>query len=303
MRYGMLKNFDQLLSQVKDQSPRMIAVAQAEDADVLKALDKARALGITQAILTGHPDKISKLFRDLKINPGPYQVVAASQENEAVQKAIELVQSNQAQVLMKGLCSTSSFLKGILDKSTGLRSGKVISHLAVFESPAYHKLLMMSDAAMNIAPDLATKVAITENAIAAAQKLGYKEPKVAIISAVEKVNAEGIPSSADAAIIAKMGDRGQIMGAIIDGPLAVDNALSQESCTVKGLRSPVGGDADICIVPNIETGNVFYKLLTVLGKCRVAGVIVGARTPVILTSRSDSEDSKFMSIVTALKIS
>jgi phosphate butyryltransferase len=299
----MLKNFDQLVSQVRDQSPRTIAVAQAEDADILMALEKARALGIARAILTGRQDKIHKLFKELKINPAPYQLVAASEENEAVQKAIELVQANQAQVVMKGLCATHSFLKGILDKSTGLRCGKVISHLAVFESPAYHKVFMMSDAAMNIAPDLAGKVAITENAIDVAHKLGYKLPKVAIISAVEKVNAEGIPSSADAAIIAKMGDRGQIKGAVIDGPLAVDNALSRESCTVKGLRSPVGGDVDICIVPNIETGNVFYKLLTVLGKARVAGIILGARTPVILTSRSDSEDSKFMSIVTALKIS
>jgi phosphate butyryltransferase len=301
----MLKNFDQLVNQLRDQAPLTIAVALAEDADVLTALEKARAMGLARAILTGHEDKIHKLLKELKIKADLYQLVAAADENEAVQKAIELVRANQAQVVMKGLCSTSSFLKGILDKSAGLRmrSGNVISHLAVFESPVYHKLFMMSDAAMNIAPDLATKVAITENAVAAAQRLGYQQPKVAIISAVEKVNAAGIPSSADAAIIAKMGDRGQIKGAIIDGPLAVDNALSAESCTVKGLRSPVGGDADICIVPNIETGNVFYKLLTVLGQAKVAGIIIGAGAPVILTSRSDSEESKFLSIATALKIS
>ena len=299
----MLKNFDQLVNQVRDQAPRTIAVALAEDADVLTALEKARAMGLTRAILTGHEDKIYKLFKELKINADPYQLVAASDENEAVQKAIELVRSDQARVVMKGLCSTGTFLKGLLDKNTGLRSGNVISHLALFESPFYHKLFMMSDAAMNIAPDLAAKVAITENAIAAAQKLGYRQPKVAIISAVEKVNAAGIPSSADAAIIAKMGDRGQIKGAIIDGPLAVDNALSAESCTVKGLNSPVGGDADICIVPNIETGNAFYKLLTILGQAKVAGIIIGAGAPVVLTSRADSEESKFLSIVTALKIS
>ncbi len=223
----MLKNFDQLVNQLRDQSPRTIAVALAEDADVLTALEKARALGLTRAILTGHEDKIRTLFRELKIKAEPYQLVAAADEDEAVQKAIELVRTNQAQVLMKGLCSTNSFLKGILDKSGGLRrGGNVISHLALFESPAYHKLFMMSDAAMNIAPDLATKVAITENAIAAVHRLGYQLPKVAIISAVEKVNAAGIPSSADAAIIAKMGDRGQIKGAIIDGPLAVVNQRS-----------------------------------------------------------------------------
>jgi phosphate butyryltransferase len=189
----------------------------------------------------------------------------------------------------------------VLDKANGLRTGNIISHLSLFENPQYHKILMMSDAAMNIAPDLPTKIAITENAVSAAIKLGYSLPKVAIISAVEKVNPEGIPSSADAAIIAKMADRGQIKGAIIDGPLAVDNALSQQACKVKGLTSPVGGDADICIVPNIETGNAFYKLLTILGQAKVGGIVVGARAPIVLTSRADSEESKFLSIVTALK--
>jgi phosphate butyryltransferase len=154
---------------------------------------------------------------------------------------------------------------------------------------------------MNIAPDLSTKIAITENAIDTVIKIGYKMPKVAIISAVEKVNPDGIPSSAEAAVIAKMADRGQILGAIVDGPLAVDNALSQKACDIKGLNSPVGGDADICIVPNIETGNTFYKLLTVLGDAKVGGIIVGAAVPVILTSRADSEESKFLSILTALK--
>jgi phosphate butyryltransferase len=201
------------------------------------------------------------------------------------------------------LCSTANFLKGLLDKNNGMRSGQVISHLAVFESPNYHKLFMMSDAAMNIAPDLSAKIAITQNAIMAAKKMGLTRPKVAIISAIEKVNPEGIPSSADAAIIAKMADRGQIADAIIDGPLAVDNALSALSCQVKGLKTPVAGDTDICIVPNIETGNVFYKLLTIMGNAKVAGIIVGASVPVVLTSRADSDESKFLSIVTALEAS
>jgi phosphate butyryltransferase len=299
----MLKNFEQLVSQVKNQPARTVAVALAEDPEVLLALEKARAAGIIRAILTGRENVILKLFKEMKLDPSLYQIVAARDEEEAVQKAIEQVHAQQAQVVMKGLCSTQSFLKGILDKNGGLRCGKVLSHLAVFESPFYHKLFMMSDAAMNIAPDLATKVVITENAIAAAVKLGYQLPKVAILSAVEKINAEAMPSSAEAAIIAKMGDRGQIKGACIDGPLAVDNALSKESCEVKNLKSPVGGDADICIVPNIETGNAFYKLLTILGNARVAGIIIGAQTPVVLTSRADSDESKFLSIVTALKIS
>ena len=297
----MIADFSQLISRTEKESGKTIAVAMAEDKDILIALEKARQLGIAHGLLTGNPEKISTLLTELNIDNSVYEIIPAMSEDESVDKSIALVQSGKAQVLMKGLCATGRFLKGMLDKSSGLRTGKVLSHLAVFESPEYHKLLFMSDAAMNIAPDLSEKVAITENAVEACLRLGYEKPKVAVISAVEKVNAQGIPSSADAAIIAKMGDRGQIRSAIIDGPLAVDNALSLESCQIKGLVSPVAGDADICIVPNIETGNVFYKLLTVLGKSRVAGIVLGARVPVVLTSRADSEDAKFLSIVTALK--
>jgi phosphate butyryltransferase len=191
----------------------------------------------------------------------------------------------------------------VLDKERGLRAEKIISHLALFECPGYHKLLMMTDAAMNIAPNLNEKVHILENALQVARRLGYRRPKVAVISALEKVNAEGIPSSADAAIIAKMGYRCQIEEAIIDGPLAVDTALSKQCCLVKNLKSPVGGDADICLVPTIESGNIFYKLLTLMGNAKVAGIIVGASAPVVLTSRADSDESKFLSILTALKAS
>jgi phosphate butyryltransferase len=299
----MLRTFKGLEDRVKSKSKRTIAVAMAEDIDVLIALEKARSMGLTRAILTGDREKIISVLRESGAEDKNYDIVPTKGEQQAVEKAVSLVRHGKAQVLMKGLCSTAGFLKGILDKQNGLRSDKIISHLALFESPHYHKLFMMSDAAMNIAPNLAGKVNILENALAAARHLGYKKPKVAIISALEKVNAEGIPSSADAAIIAKMGDRGQIKDAIIDGPLAVDTALSYQSCKVKGLKSAVGGDADICIVPNIETGNVFYKLLTIMGQAKVAGIIVGAIAPVVLTSRSDSEESKFLSILTALTAS
>jgi phosphate butyryltransferase len=299
----MIKKFLEFESQLKKNEKKTIAVALAEDKDILLALEKARSHGLTQAILIGNRDKISNLLDNHNISADNYEIISAMNEIDAVELAIDSVRNNRAQVLMKGLCSTSNFLKGILDKSTGLRSGRVLSHLAVFESPYYPKLFMMSDAAMNIAPDLNTKIAIVENAIQTAKNLGYNNPKVAIISAIEKVNPEAIPSTADAAIISKMAERGQIKGAMIDGPLAVDNALSAESCKVKGIISPVGGDADICIVPNIETGNTFYKLLTILGNAKVAGIVVGAKTPIVLTSRADSEESKYLSIITALKAS
>ncbi len=299
----MLKSFLEIEKQVKDEKKRTIAVAMAEDSDILIALERARSKGLAKAILTGEKRKILSILSENEIDDKEYVIIDSTGERDSITEAVSLVRQGKAQVLMKGLCSTSFFLKGLLDKENGLRSGKIISHLALFESPNYHKLLMMSDAAMNIAPDISEKICIVENALNAAHKIGYHNPKVAIISAVEKVNPTGIPSSADAAIIAKMAERGQIKGGIIDGPLALDNALSLQSCEIKGLKTPVGGEADICIVPNTETGNVFYKLLTVLGNAKVAGIIVGAKSPVVLTSRADSEESKYLSILTALKAS
>ena len=299
----MIRNFDEILERVKNDTQKTIAVAMAEDADVLKALEKARSMGLAKSLLTGNAEKIYALMSTNGIDKNNYEVINSISEIESIESAVAQVKSGKAQVLMKGLCSTSVFLKGVLDKNNGLRSVKTLSHLAVFESPQYHKLFMLSDAAMNIAPDLSTKIVITENAISAALKLGYEKPKIAMISAVEKINPDGIPSTVDAAIISKMNERNQIKNAIIDGPLAVDNALSEQSCIVKGLNTQVGGDADILIVPNIETGNACYKLLTILGNAKVAGIIVGATAPIVLTSRADSDESKFLSIVIALKAS
>ncbi len=299
----MIKDFKELLDRFTGKEKKRIAVAMAQDSEVLQALDAARAAGIAESILVGDQEKIEHIAGQIHIDLAQYEIINEPDEHACVAAAVRVVKAGDAQVLMKGLCSTAVFLKGILNKENGLRSAKLLSHLAIFDSPHYHKLLFMSDAAMNIAPDINEKIAITENAIRAANRLGYEAPKVALISAVEKVNASGMPSSAEAAVIAKMGERGQIKNAVIDGPLAVDNALSHHANEVKGLRSPVGGDADICIVPNIETGNVFYKLLTILGGAQVAGVILGASVPVVLTSRADSDSAKFLSIASALAIS
>lgn len=299
----MLKNFEALKTRLGGEKRKKVAVAMAQDADILKAVNQAHSMGLADAVLIGSVPRLEKLARELELELDRFEVREQNDEQQTVREAVETVRKGEAQVVMKGVCSTAAFLKGILDKENGLRSGNILSHLAVFESPNYPKLLFMSDAAMNIMPGLSEKVAITENAIRATHALGYELPKVALISAVEKVNAEGIPSTADAAIIAKMGDRKQIKNALIDGPMALDNALSEKANIVKGLESKVGGDADICIVPNIETGNVFYKALTILGNARVAGVIVGAAAPIVLTSRADSDDSKLLSIISALAIS
>ncbi len=298
-----LKNFKQLLHTVSQMERRKIAVAMAQDSEVLLALHAAQSAGLAEAILIGDRREMERQAEKVNLDLKNYEMIDVKGEKESIREAVEVVRSGEAQVIMKGLCSTANFLKGILNKERGLRAADLLSHLAIFESPNYSKLLFMSDAAMNIAPDLKMKIAITQNAIAAAHALGYKRPKVAILSAVEKVNATGMPSSAEAAIMAKMGERGQLGEAIVDGPLALDNALSPQANRVKGLNSPVGGRADICIVPNIEAGNIFYKLLTILGKALVAGVVLGAAVPVVLTSRADSENAKFLSIVTALAIS
>ncbi len=299
----MLKSFKQLMARVSKMERRKIAVAMAQDAEVLLALNAAYSAGLGDAILVGDREAIKQQAEQENIDVKNFEIVDVKDEKKCVREAIEIVRSGEAHVIMKGLCSTANFLKGILNKEHGLRASDVLSHLAIFESPNYPRLLFMSDAAMNIAPDLKTKIAITNNAIRAAHALGYKRPRVAILSAIEKVNAENMPSSADAAILAKMAERGQLAEAIVDGPLALDNALSPRANQVKGLQSAVGGKADICIVPNIEAGNIFYKLMTILGNALVAGVILGASVPVVLTSRADSENAKFLSIATALAVS
>ena len=299
----MLKDFNQLLAKVSTEVKKTIVVPMAQDADVLAALNKAFTAGLTDAVLTGPKSKIEQAARENDIDLSSYEVIDMDDEIDCVRTSVNLVREGKAQVLMKGLCSTANILRAVLNKERGLRKAKVLSHMAVFESPNYHKLLYMSDAAMNIAPDLNEKIAVTQNCLDALHALGYEKPKAAILSAVEKVNPAAMPSSADAAIIAKMAERGQIKNAVIDGPLALDNAISPRANEIKGLVSPVGGDADICIVPNIETGNVFYKLMTILGGAKVAGVILGASAPVVLTSRADSDESKYLSIVTALAMS
>lgn len=299
----MLKNFNELLKRLDTQKKKKIVVAMAQDSEVLLSLEKARSSGLAEAVLIGSKVLLEKIAEENELDLTNYEIINNEDEKSCIAEAVQMVRQGEAQVLMKGLCSTKLFLKGILDKESGLRSSPVLSHLAIFESPNYHKLLLMSDAAMNIAPDLDEKIAIINNAVDAAISLGYVMPKVALLSAVEKVNAIGIPSSADAAIISKMAERGQINNAIIDGPLAVDNALSEHANAVKNLVSPVGGDADICIVPNIESGNIFYKLLTILGNAQVAGIVLGAKAPIVLTSRADSDQSKFLSIAVALTIS
>ncbi|HEY3381970.1 MAG TPA: bifunctional enoyl-CoA hydratase/phosphate acetyltransferase [Vicinamibacterales bacterium] len=283
-------------------TPRTIAVACPHDEDVLMSLDRAAAAGVVRPLLIGRPATIEALCKSLKLDRFNPDIVECADDAGAVEVAVRKVRSGEAQMLMKGMVSTGTFLKGILNKEFGLRKRALLSHVAVFEVQDPRRLVLMSDAAMNIAPDLLQKVQILENAVDLSHALGVERPAVAAIAAVETVNPE-MPATVDAASLAKMADRGQIKGCIVDGPLALDNALSVEAARHKGIASPVAGVADILVVPDIEAGNVLYKALGLLGSWPMAAIIVGASAPVVLTSRADSDETKFNSIALAAAIS
>ncbi len=295
----MITSFAQMQEAVKNAPKRKISVAYAQDEDVLQAIKVAIDRGIAEAVLVGDEEKIIAIMDKIGLNTDSVEIVDEKDEGAAARKAVKLIVEGKAEVLMKGLCSTATFLKAVLQKEGGLRTGNLISHLGIFETPHYHKLIFMSDAAMNIAPTLEEKIGMIKNVIPVVRKMGIEIPKVAVITAVEKVNPGKMPVTEEAALLAKMSDRKQIKNVIIDGPLAVDNAFSKKSCEVKGIVSEVGGDADVAICPNIEAGNVFYKVMAYLAGAKTAGIILGASVPVVLTSRSDSDETKFLSIMSA----
>jgi phosphate butyryltransferase len=226
------------------------------------------------------------------------QIIDEKDGVEATRKATALVSSGEAQVLMKGLIDTSVIMKAVLDKEIGLRTDSVISHVAVFDVPTYHKVFMVTDAAMIIAPDLDQKKKIIENAVKLAHSLDIAEPKVAVLAAKEKVSPK-MEATVHAKELADMNKAGEISGCIVDGPFALDNAVSKESARIKGIDSVVAGDADILLAPDIEAGNVLYKALSFLANAKSAGLIVGTSKPIVLTSRADNEEAKLNSIVLA----
>jgi len=281
---------------------KKLAVAVAHDEHCMEAICAVNKLGLVEAMLVGNEKKIKDLSIKLKLDISGMKIFNEEVDANAVKFAVKLVKDNKADVLMKGNVPTATFLRGVLDKENGLRKGDVLSHFALFEVPTYHKLLGVSDAAMIPAPDFKTKIALINNAVEFMNKLGYDRPKVAILAAVEMVN-ESMPATIDAAVLSKMNQRGQIRNCIIDGPLAYDNAVSKESARHKGIVSDVAGDADLLIVPDIEAGNILYKAFGFSANAKLAAVVLGAAAPIVLTSRSDTEESKQASIVMAAAIS
>ena len=294
----MSKNFDDLLLKANEISNKKVAVAVAQDEPVLEAIKLAKEKGIADAILVGDKEKIRKIAEKIDMDLSDYEVVNEVNVTKASLEAIRLVSTGKADMVMKGLVDTATFLRSVLNKEVGLRTGKLMSHVSVFEIEGIDRLILLTDAAFNTYPDLKGKIQILNNSVGVAHACGIKNPKVAAICAVEVVNPD-MQATVDAAMLAKMNDRGQIKGCIVDGPLALDNALSVEAAQHKGITGEVAGKADIMLLPNIETANVMYKTLTYTAKVRSGGLLVGTSAPVILTSRSDSFETKVNSIALA----
>ncbi len=282
---------------------RTLAVAYGEDPHTIGAIAKAVNMGLITAMITGSKERIEKVARDKGVDPSIFTIIDQPKETDAAKEAVRLVRSGKAHLLMKGLCGSAIYMKAILDKEEGLmEKGALLSHVAVIEVPTYPKLLIVSDVAVLLAPTLSEKVQMIKYCTDVAHRLGIDDPKAAIIGAVEKVNPK-MPATTEAAILSKMADRKQIKGVTIDGPLALDVAVSKECAEIKHLKSDVAGDADIFIMPNIETANVFYKSLTQLANGKLAAIVTGADCPCVLTSRGDTDESKFFSIALAALMS
>ncbi|NLY09984.1 MAG: bifunctional enoyl-CoA hydratase/phosphate acetyltransferase [Tissierellia bacterium] len=291
----MIKDFKHLLEEAQKNEPVIMSVAVAQDDHVLDAVKEAMALKLITPILVGDEAKIREIAKEVGLNLDGIRIIHEEDITEAAKIATKLVHDKEADLLMKGIVDTSIIMKQVLNKEYGLRSGNVISHIAVLSVPTYHKLFVLTDAAMNIAPDLETKAKILRNAVDFTHSLGIENPKVGILAAKEKVS-DSMPATLDAQALVEMNKNGEIDGCIVDGPFALDNAMSAESAKIKGMVSDVAGDCDILLAPAIEAGNVGYKAITVLGGGKVGGLILGASAPIVLTSRADSAESKLYSI-------
>ncbi len=294
-----MNKFDKLFKSAKNIKPKKVAVAAAQDDDVLRALKSAVNENICIPILVGDKERIIELSKNINFNLENIDIIEATDDNEAARIAVSLVSSGEADILMKGLIDTSIILKAVLDKEIGLRTGNILSHVAVFESDKYHKLFIITDAAMNIAPNVSEKKQIIENTLPLCKALNIVNPKVAVICAKEKVSQK-MQATVDAESLVNMYKSGEIKGCIVDGPFGLDNAISKEAAFTKGIKGEVAGDADILLMPNIEAGNVMYKTLTYLANSKNAAIISGAKAPIVLTSRADSDEAKLYSILLAV---
>jgi phosphate acetyltransferase len=293
------EKYDRLIARAKEMAPLSTAVAHPCDETSLRGAVEAAEVGLIKPILVGPQDKIKSLAKAFSLDLGGIEIVDAPHSRAAAEKAVELVRTGKAELLMKGSLHTDELLAEVVKRETGIRTGRRISHVFVMDVPGHAHTLFITDAAVNIAPDLMAKRDIIQNAIDLHVGLGLGTPKVAILSAVETVTTS-IPSTIEAAALCKMADRGQITDGVLDGPLAFDNAISPEAARIKGIKSPVAGQAQILVVPDLEAGNMLAKNLTFLSRADAAGVVLGARVPIILTSRADNLRTRMASCAVAM---
>ncbi len=298
----MFKKLSEIVEIAKSKTTQRIVVAAAADEDVLEALKNAQELGIIVPVLVGDVAMIKEIAAKIGLDLSNIELYDYPDKNEASDMAVQLIREGKGDILMKGMVSTGILLKSVLNKEDGLRKGDLLSHVALFETPYYHKLLGVTDAAMNVKPDLVDKIGIIKNAIEMYHKLGFAMPKVAIVGSVETINPR-MEATMHAATISMMNYRKQITGCIIDGPLAIDGAVSKRASELKHITSDVAGDVDLILAPNIDGANILYKSLNFLGGATAAAVIMGATVPIVLTSRGDTERSKYLSIALAAAIS
>ncbi len=295
----MIARLDQLLDEARQRGPKRVAVAQAANDLVLKAIQETSEMGFVQPLLVGRTDEIRAEAESVGYQIPDDQIVHVETRAEAAAKAVELVRIGRADILMKGYLHTDALLSAVLQRDTGLRSDRLLSHVFLMQVPTYHKLLAVTDAAINIAPDLLQKAAIVQNAIDLMIRLGVERPKIAVLSAVETINPR-IPSTIDAACLHKMSERGQVTGGYVDGPFAFDNAISRQAALEKGIDSPISGDADILLAPDLDAGNILSKNLEYLAAAQMAGIVLGASAPIVLTSRSDPPRARIYSLALAV---
>jgi len=298
----MLESMEDLVEEAKSGPVCRAVVPGAAGREVLGSLRRAEEEGILRPYLVGGAERIEELAREVGLKTSDERIIPADDDGEICRKAVKLLADDEADIMMKGLVSTSTLMKEVLKGEHNLRRDKLISHLVLAQVPALDRLIFISDGGMNIKPTLEEKAAIIQNAIDAARRLGWREPRVAVMAAVEKPR-EAMPETIDAAVLSKMGDRGQISGGIVEGPYALDNALSSEAADIKGLEGPVAGQADILITPEIAAGNLLGKSVIHLAGGEFAALLGGTRKPIVVTSRSDSARVRFISLAAAVVMS
>lgn len=292
----MIQHVQELISKAQTQNTMRLAVVAAEEAEVLKAVHEAVEMGLVEGVLFGEISAMKQIAENLGISLSAFKVVKADSMEEAAKLAVQYVREGKADFLMKGLVDTSIFLKAILDKEKGLRTGNLLSHVMVYEIPSYHKLLLLTDGGMNLLPDLDKKAQILKNSADVARALGNESIKVACLAAKEKVNPK-MQATVDADALKQRGMAGEFgQDVIVEGPMALDLAVSAKSAQIKGYESPVAGEADVLLVPTIEMGNGIGKAITYFAEGKLAGIVMGATAPVVLTSRADSHEDKLHSI-------